>query len=78
MDNIETQIAALAAQIESDAANADLYYQRGRLLWKLDRRSEAISDYEHAVALDPGSPAGTALEMARNIMDYFNPDLLNP
>lgn len=78
MEHIEKQIAALAAQIESDAANADLYYRRGRLYWKLDRRGEAISDYERAVALDPQSPAAAALEMSRGIMDYFNPDMLNP
>lgn len=78
MEEIERQIAALAAQIETDAANADLYYRRGRLLWKLDRRGEAISDYERAVALDPQSPAAAALEMSRGIMDFFNPDMLNP
>ena len=52
--------------------------ERGKLLWGLDRRGEAISAYEQAAAIDPQGPAAPLLEHTRAIMDFFNPDLLNP
>lgn len=59
-------------------AVADLYFRRGKLWWRLGNRSAATSDYAHAVALDPASPAVKALEHARDVADFFNPDLYNP
>lgn len=57
---------------------SELYYQRGRLLWKLGRKTEAMSDYGRAIELDPESPAVAALQMAREVMDFYNRDLYNP
>lgn len=85
--NIDTLIAegrlqqaeqALSELIEANPDDAEALYQRGRLRWRLGNRGGAISDYEHAAALDPSSPAVAALQMTRDIMDFFNPDLLNP
>ena len=72
---------ALLAINERIAFNADddaAWYLRGKANWKLGNHSIAISDYEHASLLNPDSPARHALEMSRDILDYFNPDLLNP
>ena len=69
---------ALDTIISSGDATAEAYYLRGRLFWRTGFRSLAVTDYEHAVALDPDSPARHALEMARDIESFFNPDLLNP
>lgn len=57
---------------------AEALFNRGRVYWRLGRRSDAITDYEAAVAIDPSSPAAIALDQARSIMDFFNPDLYNP
>ena len=38
----------------------------------------AITDYEHAVSINPNSPAKIALENARDIISFFNPDIYNP
>lgn len=75
---IEAEIAALDREIGSGCATADAYWRRGRLLWKLGRRGEAMSDYAEAAALDPGSPAVQALEQSRSIMQFYNKDLYNP
>lgn len=57
----------------------ELYLRRGRRLWQLQRHGEAIADYERAVALDgPDSPAGAALQLAREVMAFFHRDLYNP
>lgn len=57
---------------------AELHYQRGRLLWKMGRKTEAMTDYATAAQLDPSSPATAALEMAREIMNFYHRDLYNP
>lgn len=68
----------LTELVEANPGDADARYRRGRLRWQLGDRAGAISDYEHAAAADPSSPAVAALQMTRQIMDFFNPDLLNP
>ena len=71
-----------ALVILNDALNvandAELHYQRGRLLWKMGRKTEAMSDYATASQLDPSSPATAALELAREIMNFYHRDLYNP
>ena len=82
-DRTEQAVDLLTQVIESEnycspKEKAHLYYLRGKALWRLDKRGAAISDYEHATALDPDSEAAPALTMAREIMDFFNPDMFNP
>ncbi len=55
-----------------------LLFLRGKVLWRLGRKGEAISAYEAAAALDSAGPAAVALEQARSVMDFFHHDLLNP
>ena len=93
-DNIQNSLSGYIAKLVEDGDNdaalarldseltrhesAEAYYLRGRLMWKLGRKAEAMSDYSKAAAIDPSSPAATALEMARDVMNFFNPDLYNP
>lgn len=53
-------------------------YMLGRIEWKRGNRGAAISLYVRSSALEPSGPASTALEQAREIMDFFNKDLYNP
>ncbi len=64
--------------IVGSAESDELYYIRGKLNWRAGDTRAAVTDFESAVALNPESPARHALEMARDINDFFNPDLLNP
>lgn len=66
------------AEAAEPAAQAQLLAEKGKLLWKLNRRGEAISAYEAGAKLDPAGPCTTLLEMSGSIMDFFNKDLLNP
>ncbi len=74
----EKTLEALDANIEEDPHNDHWRLMRGQVYWRLGQNAKAISDYEHAVQINPESPAKAALELARNVMDYYNPDLLNP
>lgn len=56
----------------------EMEFMKGKILWRLGQRAEAMTAYSRAVAFNADSPAAVALEQARDIMDYFNPELLNP
>lgn len=77
-NEIEREIATLSACISGGKASADTYFRRGRLFWKLDRKGDAISDYEQAIALDPECGAAEALRLSREVMNFYNKDLYNP
>ena len=69
---------ALLDGVLNEVADSDLFYRRGRLLWKLGRKTDAMSDYGRAVEIDPQSPAAAALDMAREVMNFYNKDMYNP
>ncbi|MCM1519057.1 MAG: tetratricopeptide repeat protein [Pseudoflavonifractor sp.] len=77
-DRLGEALAALDTLIASSPDDDALIFARGRVLWRLGRRADAIADYGRAAELNPGGPASRALEHSRDIMDFFNPDLLNP
>ncbi|MCM1293208.1 MAG: hypothetical protein NC111_04940 [Bacteroides sp.] len=78
VNNPEEAIVLLNSFIATHPDNAEALFQRGKLHWRLGHRSLATSDYAAASLIDPDSPAAMALENARDIEDFFNPDLLNP
>lgn len=75
---IEQAIDMLNKLVEVDFTDAEVYFLRGKAYWRLGNRASALSDYATAADLDPDSPAVIALEQAREIEAFFNPDLLNP
>lgn len=71
-------IGLLSAMLAEDPENHDVLVERGKLFWKSGRTGAAISDYKHAAAIDPSGAGALLLEHSNSIMDFFNPDLLNP
>lgn len=76
--DLESAVSALNDRIATDAGDEQAWFLRGKVNWKRGNHSLAISDYEHAVAINENSNARHALEMSRDIINFFNPDLLNP
>lgn len=68
----------LIAENNDSLYQAEALFLRGKIYWRLGKRSEAQNDYLASSALDPSGPATAALESARTIEAFFNPDLLNP
>lgn len=64
--------------IDRESDNDEAYFMRGKIYWRLQKYPQAVTDFEHAVALNPQSGAVHALELARDVFDFYNPDLLNP
>ena len=77
-DTPDKRLLTLDEALRLTPDDAALLVERGKLLWRMNRRGEAISDYEKAAAIDPDGPARLLLEHTNDIMDFFNPDLLNP
>lgn len=74
----EKALNMLTEAINAAPANDELLFARGKLYWRLGKCSAATSDFAGAAALNPDSPAVRALEQARDVADFFNPDLYNP
>lgn len=77
-DRIEGAIEMLALNIDSDPGNWEWPYMRGMLYWRTGNRAKAITDFEESASMSPSSPAAHMLEHVRGIMDFYNPDMLNP
>lgn len=79
---VEKSLAERLAEVEAALASAPddaaLLIEKGKLLWRMGRKGDAISAYEKAAAIEPDGPARLLIEHSNSIMDFFNPDLLNP
>ncbi|MBD5229515.1 MAG: tetratricopeptide repeat protein [Bacteroidales bacterium] len=64
--------------ISENAHDDEAFFMRGKLWWRQQNYSAAVTDFETAVAINPDSDARHALELARDVFDFYNPDLLNP
>ncbi len=73
----ENALAAIRDHLAVDSED-EIYYAAGRLCWQLGRQADAIGFYRRAIAVNPDSQACHALEMAEDVLGFFNPDLLNP
>ncbi len=77
-ENALEAASALLPSADSPSATATDLYLLGRIAWKEGRKTDAMSLYGRATALDPDSEAATALEQARVIMGFYHRDLYNP
>lgn len=71
-------LECLERYIAATGGDDEAYYVAGRLYWQLDEHGKAIASYRKALEINPDSKARHALEIASDVMDFFNPDLLNP
>lgn len=64
--------------IEANPSSAEALYLRGKVLWRMGRKGDAMSDYTASSLIDPDGPASVALEQAHEVIHFYNPDLMNP
>ena len=77
-NNQERALVLIKEYVDSHPDDGYTLFCLGKLWWRMGERAKATSCYARSVAIDPDGPAKAALEMARSIEDFFNPDLLNP
>ena len=62
---------------EGGAMDDELFYLLGNAWRKMGNWQMAMNGYLEAVHLNPGSPAAQALEIANEILDFYNKDMYN-
>lgn len=77
-DLVDEAMAWLDTWLASHPNDAEALYERGKMKWNFGDRRGALNDYEAGAAIDPKGSAAIALEHSRAILDFFNPDLINP
>lgn len=68
----------LTRHLASHPDDEDALIERGRLYWKLNRRSDAINDYLAARRINPEGQAEQLLKATYDILDFYHKDLYNP
>ena len=71
-------ISSLDLFISSHPNDDEAITLRGMKFWALNQRDKAINDFLAAIKINPEGKGKTALEYVNSILDYYNPDLLNP
>lgn len=77
-NKLQDALVLLNERIEKHPEDADALFVRGKVWWRLGERARATSDYAASASMNPNGAAAYALEQAREIENFFNPDLLNP
>ncbi len=77
-DNFQGALEKLSALIGSCSNNAELYFERGKLHWRIGNRRDAVKDLLKASELDGDSPAKQYLEHINGIMAFYDKDRYNP
>ena len=73
------EVIDLMEKFQADGGPMDdeLFYLLGNAGRKKGNWQMAMNCYLEAVALNPGSPAKQALDIANEILDFYNKDMYN-
>jgi nicotinate-nucleotide adenylyltransferase len=78
-NELSKPLEILNEQIQINSSDVELLLLRGRIHYKMQNWGDAMNDYSSVLELNPDHPeAKSGLEMARNILGYFTPDMFNP
>lgn len=78
-NELSRSLEILNEQIGIDSSDVQILLLRGRIHYKMQKWGLAMNDYSTVLEIDPGNQeAKSGLEMARNILGYFTPDMFNP
>ncbi|MFY9152113.1 MAG: tetratricopeptide repeat protein [Prolixibacteraceae bacterium] len=78
-NEIKRSLAVLNECISVNVCDYQSFLLRGRIFYKMQKWGNAMNDYSSVLELDPDNQeAKTGLELTRNILGYFNPDMFNP
>lgn len=78
-NELSRSLDILNEQIQLDSSDVQALQLRGRIHYKMQKWGDAMNDFSSVLELEPDNPeAKSGLEMARNILGYFTPDMFNP
>jgi len=74
-----TEEAAGQVSVLSNKETPGFWYLTGRIAMKQQKWGDALNAYRKCLEKDPGHPlAPSEIEILRSILNFRNPDLLNP
>ena len=78
-DDFEGSLQLLNECVLAKPVDRQVFDLRARILFKKQDWGGAMNDFISVLELDPDNKdARTGLQMTKNILGYFNPDLFNP
>jgi tetratricopeptide (TPR) repeat protein len=78
-NNFEKAIELLNGQILAKPDDVNALQLRGHIFYKMQRWGDAMNDFTSVLEIEPdNAEAMSKLELARNILGYFTPDMFNP
>lgn len=78
--DVDTAIKQLDHLLQTPSVENEkdtLYYLRGNAYRKKGDWKQALDNYQHAIDLNPESPAVQARTMAMDILNFFHKDMYN-
>ena len=77
VDKAIEQLNQLLQGIPVELKNDALYYLLGNAYRKKGDWKQALDNYQHAIDLNPDSPAVQARKMAIDILNFYHKDMYN-
>lgn len=78
-DKFDTALKMLNDQISASPSDVIALQLRGHIFYKMQRWGDAMNDFTSVLEIEPdNAEAKSKLELARNILGYFTPDMFNP
>jgi nicotinate-nucleotide adenylyltransferase len=69
----------LNAVIQYNTSDPDVFLLRGLIHYRMQKWGDAINDFGAVLEIDSDhAEAKMRMEMAKNILGYFTPDMFNP
>lgn len=78
-NNLGQSLAILDQCIQTNYLDYQALLLRGKIKYKQQKWGEAMNDFASVLEIEPeNQEAKSGLQMAKNILGYFTPDLFNP
>ena len=78
-NRLDEAVGRIEQLLKVDENSADLHFLLGQIFQKRGEWGKAINQFQRVIELDSQFPgAQNHIDMARSILGFYNPDLMNP
>ena len=78
-NELQSSLERVTGIILNGEITSDAFLLRARIHYKMQKWGDAMNDYYSVLELEPDNQeAKSGIEMAKNILGYFTPDMFNP
>lgn len=78
-NKFDEALEMLNKQISASPSDVIALQLRGDIFYKMQQWGDAMNDFTSVLEIEPdNAEAKSKLELARNILGYFTPDMFNP